>query len=316
LSVCAACDRENEPAGDRCPACGAPRPGSAQQPDGSPDVHPAQGSYPRSGPRLILKGAAGEVTEYPLGDSNVLGRSTTADVRLTDREVSRKHSQIDLAGDKFVLSDLGSSNGTFLNGERILEPTPLEEGDEVMIGTSKMEFRLTRGGLRPKNAEIVHTGAPERGRGGADGRQGDSVPAQADPDVTQPARIRAPARRPRILHLRPARAGTRTSLVVSSRSPRPNPCDNGVVLLRDQAPADPVIQAMRQRVPGVGAGSTRCSPRQLTVACSLDAIATLSSFALDHRIGRAAPRCRCSAFGRRGEGIAPIPAKDRAFQQP
>src|SRR5215510_12418335 len=100
LSVCAACYRENEPADGRCPACGAPRPRSTQEPDGDP--HPAQASHPRSGPRLILKGLAGELTEYPLGESSVLGRSTTADVRLTDREVSRKHSQIDHVGDKFL----------------------------------------------------------------------------------------------------------------------------------------------------------------------------------------------------------------------
>src|SRR3989442_15660632 len=72
-----------------------------------------------SAPRLILKGQGGEITEYPLGDSSVLGRSTTASVRLADREVSRKHSQIDREGNDYVLRDLGSSNGTFLHGKRI-----------------------------------------------------------------------------------------------------------------------------------------------------------------------------------------------------
>src|SRR5713101_9957421 len=113
-------------------------------------------------PRLILKGMAGDVTEYSLGENNVLGRSTTANVRLADREVSRKHSQIDKEGEDYVLRDLGSSNGTFLNGKRIFAPTRLKDGDEVVIGTSKMEFRLGAGSVKPKNAEIVHSQGSSR----------------------------------------------------------------------------------------------------------------------------------------------------------
>src|SRR5207248_9300980 len=117
---------------------------------------PQQAAAPVA-PRIILKGPAGDVTEFPLGDNNVLGRSTTATVRLADREVSRKHSQVDKEGDDYVLRDLGSSNGTFLNGKRIFGPSKLKDGDEVVIGTSKMEFRMGKGGAKPRNAEIVHS---------------------------------------------------------------------------------------------------------------------------------------------------------------
>ena len=86
MSVCPVCYRENEPVADRCPSCSAPRiravPAAPPEEAASPRSRPA---HPSSGPRLILKGAAGEVTEYPLGDSSVIGRSTTASVRLTDR---------------------------------------------------------------------------------------------------------------------------------------------------------------------------------------------------------------------------------------
>src|SRR5205823_13342943 len=95
-------------------------------------------------PRMILKGPAGDVTEFPLGDNNVLGRSTTATVRLADREVSRKHSQVDKEGDDYVLRDLGSSNGTFLHAKRSFGPTKLKDGDEAVICTSQMEFRLAK----------------------------------------------------------------------------------------------------------------------------------------------------------------------------
>ncbi|MBS2020797.1 MAG: FHA domain-containing protein [Deltaproteobacteria bacterium] len=99
---------------------------------------PAQASVPR----LILHGPNGPAGEYPLGTNNVLGRSTGASVRLADREVSRKHSELDFEGGQWVVKDLGSSNGTYVNGKRIFGPTALKEGDEVLIGTSRMTFHL------------------------------------------------------------------------------------------------------------------------------------------------------------------------------
>ena len=251
------CYRENEPVGGRCPSCGAPRQRSPQQAGAEEEAPPRPpGSHPRSGPRLVLKGLAGELTEYPLGDSNVLGRSTTASVRLGDREVSRKHSQIDLEGDKFVLRDLGSSNGTFLNGKRILGPSKLEDGDEVVIGTSKMEFRLTRGPPRPKNAEIVHigtTGALE-GVVARTAAKATFVPVEQIQDVNQ---LRRDYERLRVGHefstyIRLERDLNELLARILEVAFDLIPCDNGVVLLRDPGSQDLVIQAMRQRKPGQG----------------------------------------------------------------
>src|SRR5947208_2672799 len=92
VSVCPVCFHESEPIAGRCPSCSAPRARASKE-----EATPLRPSAPHTatGPRLILKGPGGEVTEYPLGQSSVLGRSTTASVRLADREVSRKHSQID-----------------------------------------------------------------------------------------------------------------------------------------------------------------------------------------------------------------------------
>src|SRR5207244_12521908 len=81
----------------------------------------------------------------------------TATVRLPGPHSLRTHSQIDKEGEDYVRRDLGSSNGTFLNGKRIFAPTKLKDGDEVVIGTSKMEFRRGAGNVKPKNAEIVHS---------------------------------------------------------------------------------------------------------------------------------------------------------------
>src|SRR5438876_9744327 len=122
LSVCPVCFHESEPIAGRCPSCSALRARASKE-----EAIPLRPSAPHtaSGPRLILKGPGGEVTEYPLGQSSVLGRSTTASVRLADREVSRKHSQIDREGDAYVVRHLVSSGATFTHGQRILSPAIL-----------------------------------------------------------------------------------------------------------------------------------------------------------------------------------------------
>jgi len=208
-------------------------------------------------PRLILKGLPGEVTEYPLGDNNVLGRSTTANVRLADREVSRKHSQIDKEGEDYVLRDLGSSNGTFLNGKRIFAPTRLKDGDEVVIGTSKMEFRLGAGSVKPKNAEIVHSEGSPRELEGVVARVGakaNFAPVDQVNDVNQ---LKRDYERLRVGHefsnyIRLERDLNELLARILQIAFDLIPADNGVILLRDAHSQELVIQAMRQRKPGQG----------------------------------------------------------------
>jgi adenylate cyclase len=274
MSVCPLCYRDLETVAGRCPNCGAARtePPRAQQHvvAGMP-VKRAQGSIfeektPRPGapaapqpvpPRLILKGLTGDSTEYPLGENNVLGRSTTASVRLADREVSRKHSQIDKEGGDFVLRDLGSSNGTFLNGKRIYGPTKLKDGDEVLIGTSKMELRLTAGGVKAKNAEIVHS---KDGTGELEGvvarvdAKANFAPVDQVNDINQ---LKRDYERLRVGHefsnyVRLERDLNELLSRILQIAFDLIPADNGVILLRDPHSQELVIQSMRQRKPGQG----------------------------------------------------------------
>lgn len=75
--------------------------------------------------------------EYPLpADSEiVIGRGGELDIVLVEDMVSRKHAKITIADGKIAIQDLGSTNGTFVNGERVVK-SPLEEGDRVLIGTN------------------------------------------------------------------------------------------------------------------------------------------------------------------------------------
>ncbi len=82
----------------------------------------------------VLTGdAAG--TRYELGSPVTrLGRDVECEVRLTDPSVSRLHAQILRQSSGYFVTDVGSSNGTFLNGQRLFTPHPLQAGDVLQIG--------------------------------------------------------------------------------------------------------------------------------------------------------------------------------------
>lgn len=72
---------------------------------------------------------------YPLeGDQLTIGRDASNGVAINDAEISRKHSRLSFQGGKYVLEDLGSTNGTFVNGQRLAGPVVLKPGDVVSLG--------------------------------------------------------------------------------------------------------------------------------------------------------------------------------------
>jgi DNA-binding response OmpR family regulator len=73
--------------------------------------------------------------EHPLAHESItIGRGVENDIVITSRRVSREHARVRREGRRAVLIDLGSTNGTFLNGERVLAPVELRDGDSVSIG--------------------------------------------------------------------------------------------------------------------------------------------------------------------------------------
>jgi hypothetical protein len=72
--------------------------------------------------------------------SNVLGRGTEADIRLPDTGVSRKHVDVQLHGGTVTVEDLGSTNGTLVNGRRVSRQA-LVDGDVIRIGHSVLVYR-------------------------------------------------------------------------------------------------------------------------------------------------------------------------------
>lgn len=81
---------------------------------------------------LTLRTGPEEGKVYELGQETIiLGRDVTNDIILSDAEVSRRHSRLSLSPQGYVIEDLGSTNGTFVNGERLSGPYLLIPGDQI-----------------------------------------------------------------------------------------------------------------------------------------------------------------------------------------
>jgi DNA-binding winged helix-turn-helix (wHTH) protein len=90
------------------------------------------------GPRLISKRG-----EWVLGEGTALvGRDRDCAVRVDAHSVSRRHARIAVTADQTTLEDLGSKNGTLVNGTRITQPVALKDGDEIHIGSFLVTYRL------------------------------------------------------------------------------------------------------------------------------------------------------------------------------
>ncbi|MFT3707375.1 MAG: adenylate/guanylate cyclase domain-containing protein [Archangium sp.] len=91
------------------------------------------------GPRLSGRFADGKVGEFPLSERTSMGRHPNNTLRLVDREVSKEHCVIEKVGATYLLRDLNSSNGTFVNGRKVRE-LRLRDGDEIALGNSRLVF--------------------------------------------------------------------------------------------------------------------------------------------------------------------------------
>jgi FHA domain len=93
-------------------------------------------------PVLRVEHAAGleRGAEYDILDGVVLGRGAQAEIRIEDPYASSQHARIIRQGDLLVLEDLGSTNGTYLNGEIVRGPQPLHPGDKLRIGDNEFSY--------------------------------------------------------------------------------------------------------------------------------------------------------------------------------
>lgn len=85
-------------------------------------------------------GRTAAFTRFPV----VIGRQPDCDLAVLDPSVSRQHAQIGLAGEEFFVADIGSSYGTFVNGEKILQDAVLTDGATIRVGDSEIVVRFPK----------------------------------------------------------------------------------------------------------------------------------------------------------------------------
>jgi pSer/pThr/pTyr-binding forkhead associated (FHA) protein len=97
----------------------------------------------------------GEGKTLPVESSCTIGRCASNCVVLLGEKVSRKHVLIHIQeGNEFWISDLGSSNGTYLNGRRLDQPRALFDRDQISIGPHRLAFRQPAGRHRPSRHQL------------------------------------------------------------------------------------------------------------------------------------------------------------------
>lgn len=92
--------------------------------------------------RLILTLRGRELDKFLLGQGQVtIGRSPECDIKIDNPAISRKHATLQSREDGYLLTDLGSANGTFLNGEKVDQPVTVKPGDVINLAKFELRFQ-------------------------------------------------------------------------------------------------------------------------------------------------------------------------------
>lgn len=118
--------------------------GPAEPPADATGIHSASRTGMGDGaghPRLVVESVVGHDRgmEYDVEEGATLGRGDV-EIHLEDAFASSRHARLVRQGGAVVLEDLGSTNGTYLNGELLQGPQPLHRGDRIRIGDSTFSY--------------------------------------------------------------------------------------------------------------------------------------------------------------------------------
>jgi len=109
-------------------------------------------------PLLIAEEGPLKGKRWQIGQTIVLGRETTCDVVVSDRQISRFHARLTPTPEGVMLEDLGSKNGTYHNGVALTAPVVLQDGDRLAVGIAQQFTYLTSDATMP----LLDGGRPGR----------------------------------------------------------------------------------------------------------------------------------------------------------
>jgi pSer/pThr/pTyr-binding forkhead associated (FHA) protein len=149
-TFCHTCGHRNPGNANFCSSCGAhldPPPDEHTmmippvEADGDDDIGVGVDDLPEGAATLVVTRGPGAGSRFLL-DADVVraGRHPDSDIFLDDVTVSRRHAELARAGSGWLVRDVGSLNGTYVNRQRIEDESPLGNGDELQIGRFKLVF--------------------------------------------------------------------------------------------------------------------------------------------------------------------------------
>ncbi len=150
---CNQCGHRNPPVSAFCSACGtvldlvsdhtitlAKTDALQDAPGPDDDIQVSLSNISRGTAILVLRGGEGEGDHFVLSSAiTTIGRHADSDIALDDITVSRRHCEVLIDGGRFVVRDVGSLNGTYVNQKRVDE-IELSQGDELQIGKFHLVF--------------------------------------------------------------------------------------------------------------------------------------------------------------------------------
>jgi two-component system cell cycle response regulator len=98
---------------------------------------------------LVIQDGPGTGAQHPVDGEVTIGRGEGVDLQLPDKAISRRHAALRVEGETAVVEDLGSRNGTYVNGEPVEDARRLREGDALQLGSTTLEVRSARGETAP-----------------------------------------------------------------------------------------------------------------------------------------------------------------------
>ncbi len=109
----------------------------------APDVSPKQARRrKKERPQLVVLAADRNIgARYLLDDQVAIGRAEGSGILIDDTYASQQHARVFSDSGSFFVEDLGSTNGTYVNGRKISHPMELRPGDRIKIGKTVFEFR-------------------------------------------------------------------------------------------------------------------------------------------------------------------------------
>jgi pSer/pThr/pTyr-binding forkhead associated (FHA) protein len=117
-------------------------------------------------PRLVITKGPSVGRDHAVGTECVIGRAPEVDFPIEDGGISRRHCRVRVEGDGYLVEDLGSRNGTMVNGARV-QAAPLSDGSLIRIGGVELMFRQVEGVTSPPAARAAAVVAARAAAGSA-----------------------------------------------------------------------------------------------------------------------------------------------------